>query len=89
MAEHDDTYVGEGIRKMKGYKCSLPYDKLVSMKQKFWTHFNKTIPKYVFQAIRNACEFEPRKLKALQYTYFLIANMLILIYYRCCSTNSK
>jgi len=55
MEEYEDIIVGEGIRKMKGYKCSLPYDKLVQKRQQFWTSL-RTIPRYIFTAIRNACE---------------------------------
>lgn len=61
MEEYPDIWVGEGIRKMKAYKCDLPYDKLVALRHQFWASL-KNIPKYVFSAIRNACEFDASKL---------------------------
>ena len=32
-----DTYVGTGIKKMKGYICPVSYDELIKIRQDFWT----------------------------------------------------
>lgn len=32
-----DRFTGIGIKRMKGYKCSLPIDKLNSKREAFWT----------------------------------------------------
>ena len=32
-----ERYKGVGIKKMKGYKCDLPINKLNEMREKFWT----------------------------------------------------
>jgi len=57
MEEYDDIYVGEGIRRIKAYKCLLPYDKLVVLRENFWLS-QKGMPFYILTAIRNACAFE-------------------------------
>jgi len=72
MEEYDDIYVGEGIRRIKAYKCLLPYDKLFALRQKFWFS-RKGMPINILTAIRNACASE--------------ASMILYFYYRCRSTN--
>ena len=67
MEEYDDIYVGEGIRRIKAYKCLLPYDKLVALRQKFWLS-QERMPFYILAAIKNACAFE--------------ASMILYFYYR-------
>lgn len=57
MEEFDDIITGEGIRRIKGYKCDLPYDKLNALRQDFWQSL-KIIPNNIYKAIRYACDVE-------------------------------
>jgi hypothetical protein len=34
-----DIYSGESVKKMKAYKCSLPYDELQKFRNEFWGNF--------------------------------------------------
>ena len=33
--------MGDGIKKMKGYKCNLPLDELTKLREQFWGNLNK------------------------------------------------
>ncbi len=37
MPEIDDKYVGEGVRRMKAYKCSLVIDELQKLQEEYWS----------------------------------------------------
>ena len=36
MPELEDKFVGEGIRRMKAYKCDLKIDQLQKLQEEFW-----------------------------------------------------
>ena len=37
MPEIEDKYVGEGVRRMKAYKCDLKVDELQKLQDEFWS----------------------------------------------------
>ena len=55
-----NRYSGIGIKKMKGYKCKLPIDKLNEKRQKFWdTRNQKGNQNYkVWRIINQACVYD-------------------------------
>ena len=57
-----NRYMGVGIKKMKGYKCKLPIDKLNEKRQKFWDLRNqksKNNPNYkIWRIINQACVYD-------------------------------
>lgn len=38
MPEIDDKYVGQGVRRMKAYKCDLVIDELQKLQEQFWSN---------------------------------------------------
>lgn len=54
MEVYPGIEVGNGIFRDKGYKCELPYDKLVELRNEYWLELSKTCKKYVVTAIRHA-----------------------------------
>jgi hypothetical protein len=52
--EYDNKYIGEGIKKIKSYKCPIPYNKLNELREKFWK--SKKTNKYIWKVIRECCE---------------------------------
>lgn len=34
----DDEFSGTGVKYMKGYKCTLPFDELNSLREEFWSN---------------------------------------------------
>lgn len=55
MEQFDDIEAGNGIFRTKGYKCLLPYDKLVELRNDFWNELAKITSKYVVIALKQAC----------------------------------
>jgi hypothetical protein len=46
-----EKYRGEGVKRMKGYKCTLPIDELNKLREEFWSTRPQTgIWKYLKQA---------------------------------------
>ncbi len=37
MPEIEDKYIGEGVRRMKAYKCDLKVDELQKLQDEFWS----------------------------------------------------
>ena len=54
-----DRYKGVGIKKMKGYKCTLPIDKLNEMREKFWT--TKIEEDENWRIIQQVCVFDEER----------------------------
>lgn len=48
-----EKYRGEGIKRMKGYKCVLPIDELNKLREEFWTI--KTQHKNTWKYLKQAC----------------------------------
>ena len=46
--------IGEGIKKIPAYKCTIPYDQLNSLKEKFWN--SRLYYKRAWKVIRECCE---------------------------------
>ena len=46
--------IGEGIKQIPSYKCTIPYDKLQKLRAEFWA--SKTKNKSVWKVIRECCE---------------------------------
>ena len=60
MEEWDgDRYKGIGIKRMKGYKCSLPIDKLNEMRELFWT--TKIEENDRWRIIQQVCVFDEER----------------------------
>ena len=54
MPEWDgDRYRGEGVKRMKGYKCDLQIDKLNQLREDFWNL--KLKDKMIWKHLRQAC----------------------------------
>lgn len=51
-----DYYFGEGIRKVKAYKCGLPYDKLEQKRANFWD--SKKVDRQIWRCLKECCEVE-------------------------------
>ena len=61
MPEWDgDRYTGIGIKKMKGYKCDLPIDKLNKKRDEFWDQKNsRDNENYkIWRIINQACVYD-------------------------------
>ena len=61
--EKKKVVVGIGIKRMKGYKCSLPIDKLNEKGNEFWsTVDNHSHPHYqIWRIINQACLYDECK----------------------------
>jgi hypothetical protein len=46
--------IGEGIKQIPAYKCSIPYDKLNKLREDFWN--SKRNNRRIWRAIRECCE---------------------------------
>jgi hypothetical protein len=46
--------IGEGIKKIPAYKCTIPYDKLNKLREDFWN--SKRNNRRIWKAIRECCE---------------------------------
>jgi hypothetical protein len=54
MPEWDgERYRGEGVKRMKGYKCNLKIDDLSNLREEFWQ--SKIQTKIIWKHIRAAC----------------------------------
>ena len=54
-----EKYKGVGIKRMKGYKCTLPIDKLNEMREKFWT--TKINEDENWRIIQQVCVFDEER----------------------------
>ena len=54
-----DRYKGIGIKRMKGYKCDLPIDKLNEMREKFWS--TKIEENENWRIIQQVCVFDEER----------------------------
>ena len=54
-----EKYKGYGIKRMKGYKCDLPIDKLNELREKFWSIKTKENPKWYI--IHQICVFDEER----------------------------
>ena len=52
--EYENKYIGEGIKRIKSYKCPIPYNKLNELREKFWN--SKKSNRYIWKVIRECCE---------------------------------
>jgi len=50
----DGKTIGEGIKKIPAYVCTVPYDKLNELKEKFWNSKKKY--RRIWRALRECCE---------------------------------
>ena len=68
-----ERYKGIGIKKMKGYKCNLPIDKLNEKREEFWgTRNSHDSPNYkVWRVINQACVFDEYRANCLLEEYKL------------------
>ena len=74
MPEWDgDRYTGIGIKKMKGYKCDLPIDKLNKKRDEFWDQKNsKDNDNYkTWRIINQACVYDELRANMLLEEYGL------------------
>lgn len=70
MEEWDgDRYTGEGIKRMKGYKCSLPINDLNKKREDFWSIYislivdNKLKSSQVWKYIKQSCIMDHSNIK--------------------------
>ena len=54
-----EKYKGVGIKRMKGYKCTLPIDKLNEMREKFWS--TKINEDENWKIIQQVCVFDEER----------------------------
>ena len=68
-----NRYKGIGIKKMKGYKCNLPIDKLNEIRENFWgKKDNHDYPNYkIWRIINQACVFDEYRANILLEEYQL------------------
>ena len=68
-----NRYKGIGIKKMKGYKCDLPIDKLNEKRENFWgIKDNRDYPNYkIWRIINQACVFDEYRANILLEEYQL------------------
>jgi hypothetical protein len=74
MPEWDgDRYTGIGIKKMKGYKCDLPIDKLNKKREEFWDQKNsRDNENYkIWRIINQACVYDELRANMLLEEYGL------------------
>ena len=68
-----ERYKGIGIKKMKGYKCNLPIDKLNIRREEFWgtrnAHNNSNYK--IWRVINQACYYDEARAKMLLEEYEL------------------
>ena len=68
-----DRFKGIGIKKMKGYKCSLPIDKLNQKREEFWSirnsHDNTNYK--IWRIINQACIYDEARARMLLDDYEL------------------
>ena len=50
----DGKFIGEGIKKIPAYICTIPYDKLNELREKFWN--SRVNYKRAWKVIRECCE---------------------------------
>jgi len=61
--EYDNQFSNFGIKKMKAYKSTLPYDELQKLKAEFWA--TKKENKRVWQILKQCCETDAYTAKEL------------------------
>ena len=68
-----ERYKGIGIKKMKGYKCNLPIDKLNEKREEFWgTRNAHNNPNYkIWRIINQACIYDEARARMLLDDYEL------------------
>ena len=66
-------YTGIGIKKMKGYKCTLPIDELTKKRDEFWgTRNSNSTPNYrTWRVINQACVYDELRANMLLEEYGL------------------
>ena len=68
-----ERYKGIGIKKMKGYKCDLPIDKLIQKREEFWgtrnAHNNSNYK--IWRIINQACIYDEARARMLLDDYDL------------------
>ena len=55
-----ERYKGEGIKRMKGYRCDMQIDRLNSLREEFWN--SKSKDKLIWKHIKQACIMDDGKL---------------------------
>lgn len=58
-----ERYKGEGIKRMKGYKCEMLIDQLNHVRDEFWNL--KTKEKLIWRNLRQACNMDDGNLLVL------------------------
>lgn len=58
-----ERYRGIGIKKMKGYKCTLPIDELNKMREEFWAYMKSN--NKIWKVIRQICIMDECKLSII------------------------
>ena len=74
MPEWDgDRYTGIGLKKMKGYKCDLPIDKLNKKRDEFWDQKNSSDNENykIWRIINQACVYDELRANMLLEEYGL------------------
>jgi len=68
-----ERYKGIGIKKMKGYKCILPIDKLNQKREEFWENRNghKNLNYKMWRIINQACIYDEARARMLLDEYDL------------------
>ena len=68
-----ERYKGIGIKKMKGYKCILPIDKLNQKREEFWENRNghKNLNYKIWRIINQACIYDEARARMLLDEYDL------------------
>ena len=64
-----ERYGGVGIKRMRGYKCLFPIDKLNEKRNAFWySKINRNVPNYhTWRIINQACVYDECKLRIYIY----------------------
>ena len=80
-----NRYKGIGIKKMKGYKCNLPIDKLTEKRDDFWkVKDNHDYPNYkIWRIINQACVFDEYRANILLEEYKLTTYKKYFFYFFC------
>jgi hypothetical protein len=55
-----DRYRGEGVKRMKGYKCEMQIDVLNQLREDFWS--SKVKEKMIWKHLRQACLMDDSKI---------------------------
>ena len=68
-----DKYKGIGIKRMKGYKCNLPIDKLNKKREEFWENRNghRSWNYKIWRIINQACIYDEARARMLLDEYDL------------------